>query len=107
VREEKEPAMQLDEDKVEDAFVKFRAAVNFAVNQELPNLEALIERIRVELMIQTMRRERRDVYRALIDLLEDEVDEQYEKIDEERGSIRHQVESYVRRMIRNLTQADD
>ena len=99
--------MSIDEKHVEQAYARLRAAINLAMHLDLHDLEALIERMRVTLMLERLDRDRRHVYRALIDLYEAELERRYDASEHDRATVRRQVLAYFRRMLDELSQGED
>lgn len=96
----------IDERRVESAFERIRDALNLAIQLELPQLEALIERFRIEVMLSRPSRDKRTVYRSIIDLLEGELERRYEAEGQHREHVREQVIAYFRRLVAGLDNKD-
>lgn len=61
--------------------------------------EALINRLRVDLMINDFSRERRRLYRSAIDYFEDILDERLSKVPETRADTKRATRSYITRFL--------
>lgn len=96
----------IDEQRVESAFERIRDALNLAMQLELPQIEALIERFRVEVMLSRPSRDKRAVYRSVIDLLENELEHRYDVEGQHREHVREQVVAYFRRLVSGLDNKD-
>jgi len=70
--------------------------------RDVQNVEALIERLRVELIINDFRGSQKHFHRAVIDRLEDVLEERYEKENADRASIRDAVLAYIRSLWEGL-----
>lgn len=70
--------------------------------RDVHNVEALIERLRVETIIQKHRGSLKRYHRAIIDRLEDVLEERYEKEDTDRNSTRKAVLGYIRSLWEGL-----
>ena len=92
----------IDEHRVEHAYERIRDAISLALQLEVPHLEALIERFRVELMVARPNRGRRAVYRDIINLLEGELERRYEAEGHSPEHVREQVIAYFRRLVAGL-----
>jgi len=97
----------IDEERVEHAFDRIRSAVNLALQQEIWQIEALVERFRVEIMLSRPSRDRRAVYRALIDLLEGELHRRYHAEGHHPDSMREHVVDYFRRLVADYEPKED
>lgn len=97
----------IDEKRVEDTLDRIHGALNVALQQPIPQLEALIERLRIDLMLRRTNKERRALYRALIDLLEAELAERYEAGGADRETVRQHVMRYIRQLVHELEPKDD
>lgn len=98
---------EIDEKRIEEAFDRIRGALNLALQQPIPHLEALIERFRLELILRQPNRQRRTLYRALIDLLESELEERYAASDHDRETVRQHVVRYIRQLVHELAPRED
>lgn len=94
--------MAVDGKLVEKMFVEFTSFLASANRMETHDLEALVERFRVELIISKPSRERKDLFRSYIDMFEAELERRYEKRDEDPDSIQDQVKRYLKKLIPTL-----
>jgi len=78
----------VNEQQVEQDFELLKRFTRCAWQRKLPNVEALIDRIRVELLVAELTKRRRALYRAAVDFLEDAVEERYEKENKDRREAR-------------------
>jgi len=69
---------------------------------DLHNLEALIERLRVEMIVKEYRGSAKHFQRAVIDRLEDVLEERYENENADRETTRTAVLSYIRSLWESL-----
>ena len=85
---------------VEAAFEQLERVRRFARTHPVEEVEALAERIRVELILnKSIRRPGRRFYRDVLDYLDVVVDERHSEQGTDRESLRHTVLAYVRGMI--------
>jgi dGTP triphosphohydrolase len=96
-------AAKVNEQNVERDFELLKRFTQCAWQRDLAHVEALIDRIRVEMMIEPLTRRRKAYYRAVIDFLEDVVEERYEKERKNRHETRRSVLDYVKGMIEGRT----
>lgn len=90
----------VDEKAVERDYGFLKSFVGSAWNSPLTEVEALVERIRIDLMLETqVSRARKALYREAIDYLEHVLERRYEKLEEPRESSREHILKYVKRML--------
>ena len=73
-----------------------------AWQRDLHNIEALIERLRVEMIVNDYRGSQKRFHRAVIDRFEDILEERYEKEEADRASTRRSILNYVRSLMDSL-----
>ena len=95
--------MAIDDDRVERLFTQFRQALSTGQDMDLPHMQALVERFRVELLIADVSARRRRVYRAIIDMFEDLIDEKVDKLDAQRPKGSNALIEYVRRLMQGIS----
>ena len=93
---------QVDEQKVEQDLESLERFCRTAWQSDLQNVEALIERLQVEMIVQRYPRRKKAIYRAVIDYMEDVLDRRYEKADDDRDTVRQGVLDYVSELIKGL-----
>lgn len=89
----------VNEEQVEQDFELLNRFTRSAWQRPLPHVEALINRIRVELMVAELTRRRKALYRAAVDFLEDAVEERYENEQKDRKQARRSVRDYVKALL--------
>ena len=90
--------MAVDEQRVEKNISELKKFLGFPRGRSTETVAALVERLRVEQMVGEFARERKAIYRAIIDLFEDQLEERYEK-EAERESTKRSVLDYVRKYL--------
>ena len=93
---------QVDERKVEQDLEMLERFCRTAWQSDLQNVEALIERLQVEMIVQRYPRRKKAIYRAVIDYMEDVLERRYEKIEDDRDTVRQDVLDYVAKLIQGL-----
>jgi len=88
--------MDLDEPHIEKQFKQLKHFADGVWHTDLTNVEAIVERIRLELIIEQVRNPRKTFYRAVIDYLEDVVDERYKKENKNPEASRRSVREYIK-----------
>ena len=97
---DEESKREVNDAAVEKDYGYLKGFIGAAWNSPLTEVEALVERIRIDLMLETvMTRARKALYREAIDYLESVLDRRYEKLEVPRPSRRHAVLNYVKRML--------
>tara|TARA_R110002167_G_scaffold39839_3_gene122768 strand:+ start:254 stop:541 length:288 start_codon:yes stop_codon:yes gene_type:complete len=94
--------MSIDDQKVEQIFVQFRRALNAGQSMDLAHMQALAERFRVELMIADVSPARRAIYRSIIDMFEDIIEQEADKQDAARPKGSNALVAYVKRLVQGL-----
>lgn len=96
-RSRKDPEVPpIDEALVDRDLEMIERVMRFPWHRDLKHVEALTERLRVELIVRELRGSQKQLYRAIIDRFEDVLEERYEKEDEDRDKLRRSVLAYVR-----------
>jgi len=95
--------MSIDEERVDRRLGYLRSFMGSAWNADLDELEALIERIRLELMLGRCDRSAEMLYRAAVRALED-VAGRRRKQERDPHAARHAVADYLRVLIEGLRQ---
>ncbi len=88
----------IEDEKVEQEFAHLQRFVSEASCCDLSNLQALVERIRVEIMVAKPKRATRMFYRAVIDYLEDVLEHRYAAEGSEPHH-HHNLIGYVRSLL--------
>ncbi len=94
--------MAIEDKKIEDIFNLFRRAINAGQDMNLAHQQALVERFRVELMVADMSSRRKTVYRAIIDMFEDIIEEEVEKQAANKPKGSSALVAYVKRLVQGL-----
>ncbi|MEQ9639779.1 MAG: hypothetical protein RIM84_07095 [Alphaproteobacteria bacterium] len=89
---------EIDDQKVEKVFENIRRSINEGMRLDAPQMRGLVERLRVDLMLSQYSRRKKGVYRALVDLLEDELEN---KADDSQD-LSNQAVQYIKRLIGGL-----
>lgn len=97
-------AMTIDEERVDRRFGYLRSFLDSAWNSDLAEAEALIERIRVELMLAECDHASKAFYRAAVHCLEDVVERRHRDEDKDRLGTRRAVADYLRILMEGLRQ---
>ena len=93
----------IDERQVDRDFHAISEIRRIAWQRDPVDVIALIERLRVHLMIEDMPRRRRRMYRALIDYFEDVMEDRFEKEGHaDRRTARCSALEYVRDIIKGI-----
>lgn len=98
----------MPDDKVDEAQLerdlKLIAGIRAIAWQRSPaNLLALLDRLRVMLLIEDITRRQRRVYRTIIDYLEDVLEERLEKHEKaDRAQARRTASAYLRDLLKSL-----
>lgn len=93
----------INEAQVEKDLATLANIRNLAWQRSPANLLALIDRLRVKLMIEDISRRQRRVYRAIIDYYEDILEQRIkEEKDTDPGKIRRSATAYVRDLLKSL-----
>jgi hypothetical protein len=95
--------MSIDDTKVEHVFQQVRHALNACREVSLADKQALVERFRVELMIADLSPRRRAVYRAVIDMLEDIIEDELDRQAADRLKGSSALVGYVKRLLDGLS----
>lgn len=93
----------VDEERVEADFESFAKLTRLAWSRDLAHVEALIERLRVEVIMAPMQRGRKQLYRAAIDYFDDVLDERYEKAGLDREGSRQSAVAYLKRLLDGIS----
>lgn len=97
---------EVNDQHIEELFESIKKTAALARREELRDVEALIERIRVAMMIEPLSRPRKALYRAIIDYYEDILEERYDQAEHERGAARRSVVDYFKRLADSLDPKD-
>lgn len=98
---------RIDEKQVDLDLKQIEKFRNIAWQRNPQTLLALIERLKVTLLLEKMPRRRRNVYRAIIDYYEDVLEERVDKDDDVEGAqVQHEGASYLRKLLKSLNEAD-
>ena len=92
----------VDEKRVDRDVEMVEQLSRLAWQRDLANVEALIERLRVEMIVKDYRGSQKRFHRAVIDRFEDVLEERYEKEDRDRETTRRSIMHYVRSLIGSL-----
>lgn len=93
----------VNEDLVERIFREVQTLMRQAHAHNPETVQAVAERLRIEVMVNKPSRHRRHVYQALIDYFEDTAHERAEQAhDKDKHSLRASAASYVRALIDGL-----
>jgi hypothetical protein len=92
----------IEEERVERRFNYLRSFMQSASAAELAELEALAERIRVELMIGGVDPAAKPLYRAAAHYLEDAAERRHEKEGTDRLGARRAVADYLKLLIEGI-----
>jgi len=96
--------MSIDEERVDRRMGYLRSFVDSAWNAELGEVEALVERIRVELMLGRCDHATEGLYRAAVRCLEDVAERRRKREAVDPHPVRHAVADYVRTLMEGLRQ---
>lgn len=94
--------MAINDKKIESLFEQYRRAINASQELDLQHKQALVERVRVELMITPVSSGRKAVYRAVIDLLEDSIEAEVAEQDAARPKATNALVAYMKRLLDGL-----
>lgn len=94
--------MAIDDRSIEQIFQQFRRAISTSQEADLENKQALVERFRVELMITPASRGRKAIYRSVIDMLEDSIEEEVDRLDASRPKASAALVQYMKRLLDGL-----
>ncbi len=89
---------EIDDEKVEKVFARIKSSLSEGQRLDAAQMRGLVERIRVDLMLSKYSRRKRAVYRALIDLLEEEIEA---KLDDGHD-LTDQAVAYIKRLVKGL-----
>ncbi|MEX2455104.1 MAG: hypothetical protein WD470_10390 [Rhodospirillaceae bacterium] len=93
----------IDEAQIERDFNTVGEIRRIAWQRDPADVMALIERLRVQMMVEDMPRRRRRLYRSLIDYFEEVLDDRFEKDgNTDRPAARRSVREYVRDILRGM-----
>lgn len=90
------------EEKVEQDIALLERVCQTAWQRDIATVEGLVERMRVELIIKTFPRRKRAVYHALIEYMEDVLEQRYENTEHDRETVRRTVLNYISRLMQGL-----
>lgn len=96
--------MPIDEERIDRRFGYLRSFVDSAWNSEVAEAEALIERIRVELMLGRCDASTKAFYRAAVHCLEDVVERRHASEGKDRLHARHLVADYIKVLLEGMRQ---
>ena len=74
---------QLNGQKAEQNLESLKRFCGTAWQSDLQNVEALIERLQIEMIVQRYPRRKKAIYRAVIDCMEDVLERRYEKTSDD------------------------
>ena len=94
--------MTIDEERVDRRLGYLRSFMQSAWSAELTETEALLERIRVELMLGSLEPGAKQLYRAAVHYLEEAVERRHEKEGKDRLSTRQVVAEYMKLLLEGL-----
>jgi hypothetical protein len=96
--------MSIDEERVDRRFGYLRSFMDSAWHGDLAEVEALIERIRVELMIGECDHATKAFYRAAVHCLEEVAAQRHGQLKTDRLEVRHAVADYLKALVEGLRQ---
>ena len=99
----KREAIEIREQRVDEHFSLLARFIGNARLNDVSHVQAVIERIQVEMMIGRVSGRRKRFYRAAIEYLEDIVEERHEKEDVDDESIHKAVRKYVKQLFESLS----
>ena len=86
---------------VEDTLEKFKNFLRQARQLAPVDCEAVISRLRVEMILEEQSRARKTTFRAVIDYFEDVLEERLEKLPESRSDTKSAIRRYIARFLDN------
>lgn len=95
-------AEKVNEKLIEKDLAEIENLFGIAWHNSFMTTEALLERLRVEIMISRPSRRKRRVYRALIDYIEDVLEERYADEEQDRPEKRKQVMDYIKGVLNSV-----
>lgn len=100
---DKPDSQGVDEAQVERYFDELQGFARIAWSADIENLEALVERIRIALVIDKASKQRKVFYRGAIDYFEDVLEERHKKEERSAGERHHSIVAYFKSMADNLS----
>lgn len=94
--------MTISEERVDRRLGYLRSFMESAWSAELSEAEALLERVRVELMLGRMDAATKQLYRAAVHYLEEAVEHRHEKEGRDRLGTRQAVTAYLKLFLEGL-----
>ena len=94
--------MAIDDNRIEQLFLQFRRALNAGEEFNLDHKQALVERFRVELMVTDCSPRRRAIYRAIIDMFEDIIEEEADRLSAAKPKGSRALVAYMKRLFDSL-----
>lgn len=91
--------MAIDDKRIEALFENFRHAISVSHDIDLQHKQALVERFRIELMLKHCTRQRKALYRAVIDMLEHDIEEETERLDAGKPKATDALVAYMKRLL--------
>ena len=92
---------QVDERKVEQDLETLERFCRTVWQNDLQDVEALIERLQVEIS-PSATRGKKAIFRSVIDYMEDVLEPRYEKLENDRDTVRQDVPDYVAKRMQRL-----